>query len=84
MEIESIWKLVLFGICHWMLAGLLLQDLAARKRVVGGRKGLWGLLIVLFTYFGSLLYLSFHPQVLTQSYCQRGLYHEQKEDYDCR
>jgi len=64
MNPEWILRVVLIGITHWILAGLLLQDLAYRQRVVGGKKWIWALVIILLTLLGSLLYLFFHPQVL--------------------
>lgn len=63
MNPEWILRVVLIGITHWVLAGLLLQDLANRPKVVGGKKWVWALVIILITVLGSLLYLSFHPQV---------------------
>ena len=63
MELEWILRLVLFGILHWVLAIMLLQDLASRQRVLGGRKAPWAIAIVLVTFLGSLLYLLCHPQI---------------------
>ena len=71
MDLEWILRIVLLGITHWILAGILLQDLAARERVVGGRKWPWAVVIVLITCFGSLLYLLFHPQILNPGYSPR-------------
>ncbi len=56
-------KLVLLGILHWVLAVILLHDLADRKRVMGGRKAPWVLVIVFVAFLGSLLYLLCHPNV---------------------
>ena len=67
MEIERILQLALFGILHWVLAIMLLQDLAARKRVLGGRKWPWAVVIVFFTFLGSLLYLVCHPRIFINS-----------------
>jgi len=39
------------------LFGIALYDLIKRKRVKGGNKLLWGLLIVLVSYIGPILYL---------------------------
>ena len=64
MELDSILKLVLFAISHWVLAVLLLYDLAKRKRVLGGRKWPWAVVMIFITFLGSLLYLVCHPQVL--------------------
>lgn len=55
--------LVLFGILHWMLAVMLLHDLATRKRVLGGRKAPWAVVIALVTFLGSLVYLLCHPRI---------------------
>jgi hypothetical protein len=66
MDLEWILQLVLFGILHWVLAVLLLQDIAGRDRVRGGRKAPWVLAIVLVTFLGSLLYMVFHPQVFIE------------------
>ena len=77
VELDAIFKLVLFGISHWVLAIMLLHDLAGRKRVWGGRKWLWVLIILFITYLGSLLYLLFHPQVLFGS---RGGDDDNKKD----
>ena len=70
MDLEWILRIVLLGITHWILAGILLQDLAARERVVGGHKWPWAVVIILITCFGSLLYLLFHPQILNPGYSQ--------------
>ena len=66
MELEWILQLVLFGALHWVLAVLLLRDLAARRRVLGGRKAPWALAITLLTFLGSLLYMLCHPQVFIE------------------
>ncbi|HEY79397.1 MAG TPA: hypothetical protein G4O09_09830 [Dehalococcoidia bacterium] len=49
---------------HWILAIMMLQDLASRKRVLGGRKWPWALIILLVTFLGSLLYLVCHPRII--------------------
>lgn len=67
MEPERILALVLLGILHWILAILLLQDLAARKRVLGGRKAPWAIVIIFVTLFGSFLYLLCHPRIFYDS-----------------
>jgi len=64
MNPEWILRIVLFGIVHWILAGVMLHDLASRQRVFGGYKWPWALAIIFITCFGSLLYLMFHPQML--------------------
>jgi len=67
MELERILQLVLFGVLHWVLAIMLLQDLASRKRVLGGRKWPWAVVILLVTFFGSVLYLLCHPRIFIES-----------------
>jgi hypothetical protein len=64
MDPEWILRIVLFGIVHWILAGVLLHDLASRQRVFGGRKAPWAIVIIIIPCFGSILYLLFHPQIL--------------------
>ncbi len=68
MDPEWIVRIVLFGIVHWVLAGVLIQDLASRQKVFGGRKPPWAVVILLIPCFGSLLYLLFHPQILNPDY----------------
>lgn len=63
MDFEWILRIVLFGIVHWILAALMLQDLAGRDRVVGKRKPLWAIIIIFIPCFGSIIYLLFHPQI---------------------
>ena len=70
MDTEWIIRIVLFGIVHWILAGILLHDLASRKRVFGGRKPPWTIVILIIPSFGSILYLLFHPQILNPDYRQ--------------
>ncbi len=64
MEPDWIFRIVVLGVVHWVLAGFVLQDLASRRKVVGGRKWPWVVLVVFVMCFGSLLYLLFPPQVL--------------------
>lgn len=84
METEWILRIVLVGIIHWLLVALVLPDVVARPRIVGGRKAPWVLAIVFLTCFGSLIYLMFHPQIAIQGFYVRDVYHDKKEDYDCR
>jgi len=63
MDLEWIVRIVLFGIVHWVLAAVMLQDLATRNRVFGRRKPPWAIIILFIPCFGSLLYLLFHPQI---------------------
>jgi len=67
MELERILALVLFSILHLVLAVMLLQDLAYRKRVLGGRKAPWAIAILFVTFLGSLLYLLCHPKIFYDS-----------------
>ena len=64
MTADWIIRIVLFGIVHWILAGVMLYDLVSRQKVFGGHKKVWALLIIFVPNFGSLLYLAFHPQIL--------------------
>ena len=65
MEPEWILRIVLFGVTHWILAGLMLSDLASREKVFGGHKPPWAIVIIFIPCFGSLLYLLFHPQIFS-------------------
>ncbi len=64
MELDWILRLILFAVMHWILAIMMLQDLASRERVLGGRKWPWALIILLVTFLGSLLYLVCHPRII--------------------
>ncbi|MBA7624588.1 hypothetical protein ES703_31997 [subsurface metagenome] len=63
MELERILAIVLFSILHWVLAIMLLEDLADRNRVLGGRKWPWAVAIIFVIFFGSLVYLFCHPKI---------------------
>ncbi len=63
MDLEWIIRIVLFGIAHWILAGIMLHDLASKKRAFGGHKAPWAIVIIILPCFGSLVYLAFHPQI---------------------
>jgi hypothetical protein len=67
MDTQWITKIVIFGILHWMLALLLLQDLAYRGRVLGGKKWPWALAILFITWLGSFVYLLCHPQIFYEN-----------------
>jgi len=67
MELERILALVLFCILHLVLAMMLLQDLADRKQVLGGRKAPWAVAIIFVTFLGSVLYLLCHPKIFYDS-----------------
>jgi len=79
MDPEWILRIVLFGIVHWILAGVLLHDLASRQKVFGGRKWSWAVVIVLITCFGSLLYLLFHPQILNPDSNQKENHYDKRD-----
>lgn len=64
MDSEWILRIVLFSIVHWILAGLMLNDLASRQRIFGKRKPPWAIIIIFIPCFGSLLYLIFHPEII--------------------
>ncbi len=63
MELERILALILMSILHFVLVGMLLDDIAHRKRVLGGRKAPWAVAILFITFAGSLLYLLGHPKI---------------------
>lgn len=79
MDPEWILRIVLFGIVHWILAGVLLHDLASRQRVFGRRKPPWAIVIIIIPCFGSLLYLLFHPQILNPDSNQKESKHDKRE-----
>ena len=70
MSPEYIIRIILLGVVHWILAGILLQDLVSRKKVFGGHKAFWVIIMIIIPCFGSLLYLIFHPQILYPNYQQ--------------
>jgi len=63
MDLEFILKLITIGLVHWALVGIALKSLIERKRVLGGRKGLWAVPILLVSCFGPLSYLIVHELV---------------------
>jgi len=63
MEWQFLLRFGILGVLHWVLALMMLQDLAYRKRVLGGKKAVWAVLIILFLIIGSLIYLLCHPQI---------------------
>ncbi|OGO01412.1 MAG: hypothetical protein A2Y90_01755 [Chloroflexi bacterium RBG_13_52_12] len=65
MTADWIIRIILFSIVHWILAGVMLNDLASRQKVFGRRKVVWAILILIIPNLGSLLYLVFHPQILS-------------------
>ena len=79
MDPEWILRIVLFGVVHWILAGVLLHDLASRQRVFGGRKPPWAVVMLIIPCFGSILYLLFHPQILNPGY-SRNEHNRNKHD----
>jgi hypothetical protein len=64
-------KIVLFSIVHWVLAGIMLNDLSNRKKVFAGHKGPWAVIILIVPGFGSLVYLLFHPQIFNPDHDRR-------------
>ena len=64
MTTDWLIRIVLFGIVHWVLAGFMLNDLASRRKVFGGHKAPWVIIVIFLPGFGSLLYLLFHPRIL--------------------
>jgi len=64
LNTEWIIRIVLFGIVHWILVGIFLNDIISREKVFGGRKAPWVIIILIIPCFGSILYLLFHPQIL--------------------
>ena len=76
MSSEYIIRIILLGVVHWILAGILLQDLTYKKKVFGGHKAFWVIIMIIIPCFGSLLYLIFHPQILYPDY------HQDQDDRD--
>ena len=62
MELEKIFLLALMGILHLILAGMLLDDLVNRDKILGP-KIIWAVIIPLFILIGPLLYLVCHPGI---------------------
>ena len=75
MNAEWVMRVILFGIVHWILAGILLHDLALRHKVFGRRKPPWAVIMLIVPCFGSILYLIFHPQILAPK-------NDRDKDYD--
>jgi hypothetical protein len=71
LDTEWIWRIVLFSIVHWIIAGVMLNDLASRQRIFGRRKLPWAIIIIFIPCFGSLLYLVFHPEILDPGLLQK-------------
>ena len=63
MELERLLALILMSILHFVLAGMLLDDLSKRRRILGGRKAPWAVAILLVAFVGALLYLLCHPRI---------------------
>ena len=70
MTPEWIIRIVLLGVVHWLLAGIMLHDLVYREKVFGGKKAPWAIVILFVLCLGSLLYLSFHPQIVIKDFEQ--------------
>ena len=64
MESERLLAIILFCVLHWIIAFMMLQDLANREKVRGGHKAPWALTIIFITFLGSITYIIFHPTVL--------------------
>ena len=79
MDSEYILRIVLFSIAHWILAGVLLNDLASRPRVFGGHKPPWAIVILIVPCLGSLLYLLFHPQILNPGQARDEPHHGKRK-----
>jgi len=58
---------MLMSMLHWILALMLINDIKNRKDVFGGWKLPWIVLIAAVAFFGSLLYLIFHPKIFYDS-----------------
>ena len=54
---EMIPLLIPLVVIQLVLIGIALRDLVRRKRVKGGNKRVWGLVIVFIQYIGPILYL---------------------------
>jgi uncharacterized BrkB/YihY/UPF0761 family membrane protein len=63
MDWGIIWRFIIFGFMHWLLAFFMLYDLANRKKVLFGKKAIWAVLIIFVFILGSVLYLLCHPQI---------------------
>jgi hypothetical protein len=55
---EMLLLLVPLVLIQLALIAVALRDLTKRKRVTGGNKLVWGLVIVLINYIGPILYLT--------------------------
>ena len=65
MDLDWIIRIILFSIVHWILVGIMLNDLTSREKIFGRRKAPWAIAILIIPCFGSLIYLAFHPQILS-------------------
>ena len=63
MGLSQILAIVLLSILHLVLAGMLLDDISRRKRILGGGKAPWVIMILFVVFVGALLYLLCHPRV---------------------
>ncbi|OGN90398.1 MAG: hypothetical protein A2Z70_00880 [Chloroflexi bacterium RBG_13_48_17] len=63
MEVSQIFVIILLSILHLVLAGMLLDDITKRKRILGGRKTPWVITVLLVVFVGALLYLLCHPRI---------------------
>jgi len=83
VDTEWVLRIILFSVVHWVLAGVLINDLASRERVLGGRKAPWAFIILFIPAFGSLIYLLFHPEILDPDLLKRKQDRD-KQDQDKR
>ena len=63
MELSRILVIILLSILHLLLAGMLLDDIAKRKRILGGRKAPWIIAILFVVFVGAFFYLLCHPKI---------------------
>ncbi len=55
--------MTLLTVCHLVLAGMLLGDLGNRKKILGGKKAVWAIVIPVLFFIGSLAYFLCHPRI---------------------
>ena len=71
LETKIVLWFVLVGLAvallHWKMAFESIEDLISRERVVGPWKAPWAVAIIFLTCVGSLVYMTAHPDIGTQS-----------------
>ena len=77
MEVKAVLLIIGLALAHWMLVPWALSELFEREKVLGGKKGIWALVILFVTYFGPLSYLALHPKPQTEA---EGYYDETYHD----